>query len=205
MRAGCFLAVIAISQVAGQPRSVYFKEPYGPEHQLVSPNGAYALFGIQSAINADNALWLEDRKTHQRKMVFPVTVQTLTVAWAPDSSAFIANDRAASDIENAYIFDVKTLDRLDLTNLITANAEPRFRKEQNDHSYFHATRWLDARHVEVALYGHTGGVSKGTHVQSGDCFNLRYRVSRDGAVQKLAQRVASLDSKDCDAIESDQR
>jgi len=183
---------------------VSLKEPYGPRHQLVSPNGAYALFGIQSPVNKENALWLEDRKTHQRKMVFPVTVQTLTVAWSPDSAAFIANDRAASDVENAYIFDVKTLDGLDLTSLITANAEARFLKDQNQHSYFHAMRWLDARHVEVALYGHTDSVPKGTYVQSGDCFNLRYRVSRDGTVQKLSQRVASLDSKDCDTIESAQ-
>jgi len=204
VRAACFLAVIAASLVAGQPRAVSLQAPYGPEHQLVSPNGVYSLFGIQSPINAENALWLEDRKTHQRKIVFPVTVQTLTVAWAPDSAAFLANDRAASDIENAYIFDVKTLDRLDLTERITAHAEPRFRKEQNDHSYFHATCWLDARHVEVELYGHTDGIPKGTHVQAGACFNLRYRVSRDGAVQKLSQRIASLDSKDCDTIESTQ-
>jgi hypothetical protein len=196
--------VIAVSQLAGQQRSVSLKEPFGPENQLISPNGAYALFGIQSPVNKENALWLEDLRTHERKMVFRVTVQTLTVAWSPDSAAFIANDRAVSDVENAYIFDVKTLDRLDLTARITANAGPgaaRFLKDQNQHSYFHATRWLDARHVEVELYGHTDGIAKGTYVQSGDCFNLRYRVSRDGEVQKLSRRVASLDSQKCDAME----
>jgi hypothetical protein len=196
-----WIAILAISQLAGQTPSVSLKEPFGPENQLVSPNGAYGLFGIQSAKGPDNALWLEDRRTQERKVVFSVTVQTLTLAWSPDSAAFIANDRALSDVENAYIFDVKTLDRLDLTARITANAGPgaaRFLKDQNQHSYFHATRWLDARHVEVQLYGHTdfGG---------SECFNLRYRVGRDGEVRKLSQRVARVDAKECEAIESAQR
>jgi hypothetical protein len=187
---------------------VFLKPPFGPENQLVSPNGSYALFGVQSPINVENALWLEDRRTHERKMVFSVTVQTLSLAWSPDSAAFIANDRALSDIENAYIYDVKALDRLDLTSRITAAAGPgaaRFLKDQNQQSYFHAFRWLDARHVEVQLYGHTEGVWKnGTFVPGAECFNRRYRVSRDGVVQKLSQRVAPVDAKECEAIESTQ-
>jgi hypothetical protein len=195
------MVVLAVSQLAGQERSVSLKPPFGPENPLVSPNGAYALYGIQSVVNAENALWLEDRRTHSRKMVFGVTVQTLTLAWSPDSAAFIANDRESSDVENAYIYDVKTLDRLDLTTLVTAHAGPgaaRFLKDQNDHSYFHGARWLDARHVEVQLYGHTGYAPI-------DCFKLRYRIGRDGEVKKLSQRVASVDSKECGAIESAQR
>lgn len=179
--------------------------PFGPANQLVSPDGAYALFGIQSPVNSENALWLEDRRTHQRRMVFRATVQTLTLAWSPDSAAFFVNDRAVSDVENAYIFDAKTLDRLDLTARIAATAGPeevRFLKDRNDHSYFHAMRFLDARHVEVELYGHTVGVRKGNFVQSGDCFNLRYKVSRDGEVQKLSERFAPLTSKECEGIES---
>jgi len=203
----CFLAMISL--VSGEEQIVSLKPPFGPENQLVSPNGAYGLFGIQSPIGPDNALWLEDRRTHERKVVFSVTVQTLTLAWSPDSAAFIANDRAFSDVENAYIYDVKTLDRLDLTSRITAAAGPgaaRFLKDQNQHSYFHATRWLDARHVEVQLYGHTEGVWKnGTFVPGAECFNLRYRVGRDGEVKKLSQRVASVDAKECEAIESAQR
>jgi hypothetical protein len=201
VRAVCLIAVLAVSQIAGQDRSAPLKEPFGPENQLVSPNGAFGLFVIQSASGPENALWMEDRRTHERKMVISVTVQTLSLAWSPDSAAFIANDRVGSDEENAYIYDVKTLGRLDLTARITANAGPgaaRFLKDQNQHSYFHAMRWLDARHVEVELYGHTDppGIQ---------CFNLRYRVSRDGEVRKLSQRVAPVDAKECEAIESAQR
>jgi hypothetical protein len=205
MRGACFLAVIALAHAAGQ--SLALKEPYGPQHALVSPNGAYALFGIQSTVNAENALWLEDRRTHERRMVLAATVQTLTLAWSPDSAAFAVNDRALSDIENAYIFDAKTLERLDLAARITAAAGPeaaRFLKGRKDHSYFHVKRWLDARHVEVALYGHTVALLNGTAVEGGDCFELRYRVSRDGEVEKLGQKVAPLGAKVCGAIESAQ-
>jgi predicted RNA methylase len=57
VRGACLIAVIAISQVAGQRGSVYLKPPFGIQNQLVSPDGAFALFG------GDNALWLEDERT----------------------------------------------------------------------------------------------------------------------------------------------
>jgi hypothetical protein len=155
-------------------------------------------------------LWLEDERTHARRMVMEATVQTLTLAWSPKSTAFIANDRALSDVENAYIYDVKTPERIDLRRQVLADdgtAASRFTSDANpaaNHSYFHALRWLDARHVEMHLYGHTDGAPNGKSfrpgheedsVRSGDCFDLRYRVSRDGVVQKLSQHVFSLASK----------
>ena len=134
-------------------------------------------------------------------MVFEVTIQTLTLAWSPDSAAFIANDRAVSDLEMAYIYDVKTLDRLDLrSRILAADAgAARFVPGKNTapHSYFHAIRWLDARHVEVQLHGHTDGIRAGRSVRPGDCFDLRYRVGRDGAVEKLSQRVSALTATGC--------
>jgi hypothetical protein len=139
-------------------------------------------------------------------MVLKVTVQTLTLAWSPDSAAFIANDRAVSDLEIAYIYDVKTLDRLDLRSpILAADSEAaRFVPSEHaaPHSYFHAIRWLDARQVEVQLHGHTDGTRNGTSVRPGDCFDLRYRVGRDGVVQKLSQRVSAIsDKKGCDGME----
>jgi len=70
------------------------------------------------------------------------------------------------------------------------------------HSYFHGIRWLDSRLVEVQLHGHTGGVREGNSVRQGDCFDLRYRVGRDGAVEKFSEQVAPLsDTKACSAME----
>jgi hypothetical protein len=213
-RTACLIAVMAVSQVAGQQRSAPLRPPFGPANHLVSPDGAYALFGSDNA----SQLWLEDTRTHQRRMVFEVTVRTLTLAWSPDSAAFIANDRAVSDLEIAYIYDVKTLDRLDLrSRILAADAEAaRFVPGPNTapHSYFHAIRWLNARQVEVQLHGHIDGARSGKSVPPGVCFDTRngtvlpgkcfdlcYRVSRDGAVQKLSQRVLALTSKACDGME----
>jgi hypothetical protein len=201
VRIVCLIAVIVVSQVAGQQRSAPLKPPFGPANPLVSPDGTYALFGSDKAPQ----LWLEDKRTHERRMVFQVTLQTLTIAWSPDSAAFIANDRAASDLELACIYDVHTLDRLDLRNWILAAdaAATRFVPDQNTapHSYFHAIRWLDARHVEVQLHGHTDGTWNGTSGRPGDCFDLRYRVSRDGTVRKLSQRVSAVTSRGCAGME----
>ena len=150
-------------------------------------------------------------------MVFKVTLQTLTLAWCPDSTAFIANDRVASDLEIAYIYDAKTLNRLDLRSRIVA-ADPgaiRFfepgqvtaasvfgpNEKVPTTSHVHAIRWLDAQHVEVQFVGHTGGVLIGQSIEGGDCFELRYRVSRSGEVQRLSQRVVPIDdSTGCGAI-----
>lgn len=188
MRASCLVALIAVSQLAAQPLAESLKEPFGPTNRLVSPDKAYALFGKYE----EAELWLEDTRTGHRKLVFPVTVQTLTLAWSPDSAAFIANDRYASDVEFAYIFDVRTLNRLDMRYRILA-ADPGASQFASAHSYFHAEQWLDARHVEVSLWGHTDQPPV-------RCFDLRYRVSRDGAVQKLSQHVAAITSKGCDWI-----
>ena len=167
----------------------------GPGERMVSPNGAYVLFATAPQ------LWLEDTHTHQRRKVLDVTLQTLTLAWAPDSSAFAVNDRFASDIEMAYLYDVKTLERLDLRPRILA-AYPdasRFVPGQDTapHSYCHVVRWLDAQHVDVRLHGHTDGVRVGASIRPGDCFELRFRVSRDGAVKDLCRRVLPVTSKAC--------
>ena len=160
---------------------------------------------------------LVNEGTSQRRLV-TATVQTLTLAWSPDSAAFLVNDRMASDVENAYIYDVRTLDRLDLREHVVTTVlahEPgskRFLPGVNpaaSHSYFHGLRWLDARHVELRLFGHTNGTANpkpdpsdpDSNVIPGDCFDLRYRISRDGAVEKLSQRVASLSSPACNSIE----
>ena len=189
------IAALAVLQLEAQQRSVRVGPPFGPAHQLVSPDRKYALFGNDEAAQ----LWLEDARTHQRRMVFKVTVQTLTLAWSPDSMAFIANDRAASDRETAYIYDVATLDRMDLSSrILAADSEAsRFVPGKNaaPHSYFHAIRWLDARRVEVRLHGHTDGTWNGTSARPGDCFDLRYLVSRDGGVQKLSQRVSPINNQ----------
>lgn len=161
--------------------------------RLTSPDGAYVLFGDDKA----SQLWLENTQTHERRMVLKVTLQTLTLAWSPDSAAFIANDRETSDREFAYIYDVKTLGRLDLLQLILKEDPSAVRLVPSQtvsvHSYVHATRWLDSQHVGVRLHGHTDGPV--------NCFDLRYRVGREGQVRKLSERVFPVGPTGCDGAE----
>jgi hypothetical protein len=216
VRAACLIGVVAVSQIGGQPQSAHLRMPYGEANPVLSPDGAYALFGSDAALYQ---LWIEDRHTQKRQIVLRATLQTLTLAWSPDSTAFIANDRATSDVEVAWVYEARTLDRLDLRSLIFT-ADPgsaRFLvpgkinrappEEPNAKvptmSYVHAIRWLDAQHVEVQLVGHTAGVRIGNSIEPGDCFDLRYRIGRDGAVEKLAQRVSAITSKGCPGTEEE--
>ena len=197
MHAVWFIAILAAAPAVAQTRSMALEPPFGPEHALASPDGAYSLFGSATAPQ----LWLEDTPTHRRRLVFEVTLQTLTLAWSPDSAAFIANDRWASDQELAYIYDASTLARVDLRSRILA-ADPgaaRFvpSRDAAPHSYVHAIRWLDSAHVEVRLHGHTDGTWNGTSGKPGDCFDLRYRAGRDGSIAKLSQRVLLVSSNGC--------
>ena len=190
------IAAIMASQGVGQRRSVPLKPPFGAANGINSPDGAEALFGVARP----SRLWLEDTSSHRRRLVFDVTVQTLSLAWSPDSAAFIANDREASDREHAYIYDVNTLGRLDLDRLILAADASAHRfvpgPDRAPHSYFHGVRWLDASHVEVRLHGHTDGWA-GASIRPVECFDLRYRVDMDGAVEKRSWSVSAVTSKGC--------
>jgi hypothetical protein len=120
VRVACLIGIVTVLQISGQPRSVSLRMPYGEANPLFSPDGAYALFGSDAALYQ---LWIEDRHTHKRQMVLRATLQTLTLAWSPDSTAFIANDRATSDVEIAWVYEASTLHRLNLRSLIVA-ADP---------------------------------------------------------------------------------
>jgi hypothetical protein len=201
MRGACLIALVAAFHAVAQPQSDALHEPSGPANPLLSPDRTRALYGEPEASH----LWLENRRTHQRQLVTSATVQTLTLAWSPDSAAFIVNDRWASDQEMAYVYIADTLKRIDLRAPILA-ADPDTNRfvpgpHAAPHSYFHALRWLDPQHVEVRFHGHTDGVRQGNAIVPGDCFDLHYRVSLDGAVTRLSQKVFPLTSEACKSID----
>jgi hypothetical protein len=153
-----------------------------------SPNGAFKLIGDAPS----SQLFLEDTRTHARRFVFGVTVQTMSVLWSPESSAFVANDRAASSEEDAYLYNAQTLNRLDLRKLILAADKHAARivsDPNTGHAYVDAISWADAGHVEVMLNGRTDAHGTPEHILPGRCFALRYRVSRAGTVVALSKRT----------------
>ena len=198
--------------LAGPQQSDYLKPPYGPANPLLSPDRAYSLIGSYE----DSQLFIEDNHTHQRRLVMGITVQTMTLAWAPDSSAFIVNDRPVSNFETAYIYDVKTLHGLDLRRRI-AEADSRAipfldgqitlddsapqinlpSGKNADHQFVHADRWLDKHHVQVELTGHTDSVMVHDRIDPSDCFVFRYRISLTGVVEKLSRQVYPVPRHGC--------
>jgi hypothetical protein len=112
----------------------------------------------------------------------------ITAQWSPDSSAFFLNDEFASDRTDAYLYDVQTLDRLNVGKKIIA-AYPNAKKFSRDHAYFEGERWQDAKHVTVRFRGHTGSPVV--------CFDSRYIVTRDGSVKKLFETAGPIDRVLC--------
>ncbi len=208
LRWAVFLIITVVAlRVAGQEPSVGLSAPYGPANSLASPDGAYRLYGDEESAQ----LWLVDVQRHDRRPVLHATVPTLTLAWSPDSQAFIVNDHMVSNMELAYVYDAKTLVRLDLRSRILA-ADPqaahfiepgqgipepvRARDEKiPTDSFVHALRWMDASHVVVQLTGHTAGINVGGVIHGGDCFDLRYQVSRNGAVQKISRHIFPINNR----------
>jgi hypothetical protein len=164
------------------------KLSYGPVTRLASPDGSHILYGVpyQSGVNDGPQLWIEDTRTHQRQMLLSIGA-TLSAVWSADGSAFSVQDRWASDSTRTYIYDSKTLQRLDLASRILAvdfGAE-RFAK---GHAYFDLERWETTQQVTVHFHGHTDHAPV-------SCFDFRYRVDRAGAVEKLSERVFPIDQK----------
>ena len=191
--AASLLAVI-IPALAGtnqlRPANLGLRD--GP-HSLPSPDGAYILSGDES----HSRLWLENVATHHRDLVMSLTIQTSTVSWSPDSHFFVVNDRPASGWEDGYVYDVHSLERrLDLRKLALAADRSAARIVANrntSHAYVHATGWLDQTHLQLELNGRTDSSGTPERIRLGHCFDLRYRVSLNGTVEKLSQRFIRVD------------
>jgi hypothetical protein len=191
--ASIWIAMIAAlaSAQENRPNLSELNLPYGPVTRLASPDGSRILFGMpyQNGVNDGPQLWIEDTRTHQRKMLLSIN-GTLSAVWSADGSAFSVQDHCASDSARAYIYDANTLQRLDLADRILA-ADPGAERFAKGHAYFDLERWDTAQEVIVHFHGHTDQPPVA-------CFDFRYRVSRAGSVEKLSERVFPVDqNKGC--------
>jgi hypothetical protein len=180
--------------------------PFGPAKALVAPDGHHALWGDE----AKSQLWMEDTATHTDRLVQPLTVQTISLAWSPDSRHFVVNDRETSSESDAYLFDTDTLQRTKLRDRLTA-ARPEVQHyllsdkpgpgrsqvahgRDVMHSYLDVRRWIDDRHVELQLHGNFAGRFRDDHpdghLYPAGCFDLRFRMGLDGSVQRLSEHIA---------------
>jgi hypothetical protein len=114
---------------------------------------------------------------------------TLSADWSDDSTAFFVEDHLASDSTRTYLYPISTLQRLDVAALILA-ADPLAERFVEGHAYFSVDRWDGSQYLLIHLYGHTDQAPV-------DCFDLHYRVNRNGAVQKQSQQVRPVAAKSC--------
>jgi hypothetical protein len=165
--------------------------PNGPSNQLASPDGSSILFAVhyQSGGNLGPSLWIENTRTRQRKMLLSIG-STVTAAWSSDGNVFYVEDNRASDSTLFYLYDATTLERLNVSDRIQA-ADPEAREFSANHAYFVLDHWEGTRNLIIRLFGHTDQ-------EPVMCFDLRYRLSRDGSVERLSRRVSPFAAKFCE-------
>jgi hypothetical protein len=188
------------------------ERPFGQASAMRSPDGRYALWGDYP----HSQLWIENTATKSDRLVGAYTVQTISLAWAPDSRRFIVNDRETSSESDAFLFDTETLQRIDLRQQLLArfpevahfllSGQPAARRAQVSHerdvmhSYVDARRWIDARHLELQVHGNFAGRFRDDNpderLYPAGCFDLRFLLGLDGSVQELSQRTSEPLSKD---------
>ncbi|MDQ6678947.1 MAG: hypothetical protein M3Z09_16815 [Acidobacteriota bacterium] len=176
--------LIAVALVMGQGNSppAALHLPFGPLVRLTSPDGSHILYGVpyQPGQNQGPQLWIEDTLSHRRTMVQDVS-STLWAAWFYDSTGFLVEDHRSSDSTRTYIYPVGTLQPHDVASGILA-ADPSAERFAEGHAYFSVDGWQGTQDFLIHLYGHTDKPPV-------ECFDLRFHVSRDGAVQKRSERV----------------
>jgi predicted oxidoreductase len=124
-------------------------------------------------------LWIESLRTRRRQKVQDIP-DTLRAAWFPDSAQFWVEDHSASDRTQAYIYTAATLARLDLRQAVL-KYDPSINALDQGHRYYKVAR-AEPQSLLIDFTGHTD-------VAPVACFDVRYRVTRAGAVSRLSRSV----------------
>ena len=163
--------------------------PFGPVTRLTSPDDSHDLYGVSpDGKGPPTQLWIRDTNTWLAKQILDVT-GTIDAAWSPDGNAFFVRDNRSSDSTRSYIYQIGTLNRIDVEQRILA-ADAGAKPFSESHAYFSANFWPDSRRVVVDLTGHTDSAPV-------KCFDLKYRVNIDGSVQRLSRRIGGVHEKYC--------
>jgi len=183
------VASLFLDQVNGQPPAS-LDLPFGPITRLASPDGSLILYGVpfQKGVNEGPQLWLEDGRTHQRQKLLDIS-DSVSAGWSPDGMKFYVQDHSSSSSTESYIYDARSLKRVDLGALIR-KSDSSISRLASGHAYFDMERWESPEMVIVHFYGHTDEPPV-------VCFDLRYRVKFSGTTTKLEQHVFPPDSKGC--------
>ena len=183
------VASLFLVQANGRPAAV-LDLPFGSITRLLSPDGSLILYGVpfQKRVNEGPQLWLEDARTHQRQKLLDIS-DGVSAGWSPDGTKFYLQDHSSSSSTESYIYDARSLKRVDLGALIR-KSDSSISRFTSGHAYFLMERWESPQTVIVHFYGHTD-------TPPVVCFDLRYRVKFSGTTTKLQQHVFPPGSKFC--------
>jgi hypothetical protein len=183
------VASLVLGQMNGQPPKV-LDLPFGSITRLASPDGSLILYGVpfRKDVNGGPQLWLEDARTHQRQKLLDIS-DGVSAGWSPDGTKFYVQDHSSSSSTESYIYDTRSLKRVDLGALIR-KSDSSISRFASGHAYFDMERWEGPQTVIVHFYGHTDTLAV-------VCFDLRYRVKLSGITTKLEQRIFPPGSKLC--------
>jgi hypothetical protein len=164
--------------------------PFGSITRLASPDGSLILYGVpfQKEVNRGPQLWLENARTHQRQKLLDIS-DGVSAGWSPDGTKFYVQDHSSSSSTETYIYDTRSLKRIDLGALIR-KSDSSISRFASGHVYFDMERWESPQTMIVHFYGHTD-------TQPVVCFDLRYRVKLSGTATKLEQHIFPPGSKFC--------
>jgi len=178
-----------LDQANGQPTAV-LDLPFGPINRLASPDGSLILYGVpfHNGVNEGRQLWLEDARTNQRQKLLDIS-DGVSAGWSPDGTKFYVLDHSSSSSTESYVYDARSLKRVDLGALIR-KSDSSISRFASGHEYFDFERWESPETVIVHFYGHTDEPPV-------VCFDLRYRVNLSGTTKKLQQHVFPPGSKSC--------
>ena len=183
------VASLFLVQANGRPAAV-LDLPFGSITRLLSPDGSLILYGVpfRKDVNGGPQLWLEDARTHQRQKLLDIS-DGVSAGWSPDGTKFYVQDHSSSSSTESYIYDTRSLKRVDLGALIR-KSDSSISRFTSGHAYFLMERWESPQTVIVHFYGHTD-------TPPVVCFDLRYRVKFSGTTTKLQQHVFPPGSKFC--------
>lgn len=156
----------------------------GKVKALKSPDGKYEILDVDKGSSPDgeqNREILVRKKNAKTSQSILVYHRCVDVAWCPDSSSFLLNDNAGSNVVVPYLFSVSDLKHpVDITPRLMAGVKDkkdRFSIENSDmFSLVFCNRWINRNAAELKVYG--AGKKVG-------CFTIFYEWDLKNNFKKL--------------------